>query len=299
MSVVSDYKSSPFDVFVQPPLTSNYTGTATPPGPGYTPTAISYGGATTYDTSYDSLCGVRFNTNDGRQVVIVRNGGTEISAVAIGSGLLVQGPAEITTWERLAVPTPTTAVPATAGTYNVLVTNGSTKLNVNEYANGYLIVSAGTGIGQTLQIASHTAAIATTGVINVTLQDPIQVTLDATSKVSLIRNPYIGVVVSAAGPTAKIVGASFYAIGAGTASAYDGTSGALTTQGQPVYAFVGCHGIWGIRADATGTPAVGLPASASTTTAGDFTVFTAAKSFIGNTASTSTSAEIAAVDLLL
>lgn len=297
MSVISDYKSSPFDVFVQPPLTSTYNGTATPQGPGYTPTGLSYGGSTVYDNSYDMLCGVRFNTNDGRQVVMVRNGGTEIAVAAIGSGLLIQGPAEITTWQRLSMTVPT-ATPATAGTYQILVTNAGTKLNINQYANGYLLVSAGTGIGQTLQIASHQAAAASATFI-VTLQDPIQVTLDATSKVSLIRNKHIGVVVSAAGPTAAVVGATFYAVGAGTASTYDATSGAITAQGQPVYSFVGCHGIWGIRADATNTPAVGLPASASTTTAGDVTVFTAAKSFIGNMAQTSTSAETAAVDLML
>lgn len=297
MSVVSDYKSSPFDVFVQPPLTSNYTGTATPPGPGYTPTAVAYGNGTFYDYSYDSLCGVRFNTNDGRQVVIVRNGGTEVSAVAISSGLLVQAPAEITTWNNLAITVPT-AQPATAGTYQILVTNAGTKLNVNEYANGYLLVSAGTGIGQTLQIASHQAAAASATFV-LTLQDPIQVTLDVTSTVTLVRNPHIGVVVSAAGLTGVVVGASFYVIGAGTASAYDGTSGALTTQGQPVYAMVGCHGVWGVRADATATPAVGLPASASTTTAGDVTVFTAAKQFIGNMAGTATSAKIAPVYLML
>lgn len=297
MSVISDYKSAPFDVFTQPAAPSTYTGTATPPGPGYTPTVVSYGGNSTYDTSYDSLCGVRFNTNDGRQVVMVRNGGTEISAAAIGAGLLVQAPAEITTWNNLAMTVPT-AYPATAGTFQVLVTNAGTKLNVNEYQNGYAIVSAGTGIGQTLQIASHQAAAASATFV-LTLQDPIQVTLDATSTITLVRNPYIGVVVSATGLTGTAVGASFYAIGAGTASTYDGTSGALTVQGQPVYAFVGCHGVWGIRADATSTPAVGLPASASTTTAGDVTVFTAAKQYIGNMAGTATSAKIAPVDLKL
>lgn len=297
MSVVSDYKSSPFDVFVQPPLSSNFNGTATPPGPGYTPAATLTGSTTTYDYSLDSLCGVRFNTNDGRQVVIVRNGGTEISALSIASGLLVQAPAEITTWNNLAMTVPT-ATPATAGTYQILVTNAGTKLNAGEYNNGYAIVSAGTGIGQTLQIASHPAAAASATFI-LTLQDPIQVTLDATSTITLVRNPYIGVVVSATGLTGAIVGASFYVIGAGTASTYDGTSGALTVQGQPVYAFVGCHGVWGVRADATSTPAVGLPASASTTTAGDVTVFTAAKQYIGNMAGTATSAKIAPVDLKL
>lgn len=297
MSVISDYKSAPFTAFVVPPLTSNFNGTSTPPGPGYTPVAVNYGGGTVYDTSYDSLCGTRFNLNDGRQVVIVRNGGTEIAALSIGSGLLVQAPAEITTWNHLAVTVPT-ATPATAGTYQILVTNAGTKLNVNEYANGYLIVDTGAGIGQTLQIASHQAAAASATFI-LTLQDPIQVTLDATSFVTLVRNPYIGVVVSATLLTGAAVGASFYAIGAGTASTYDATSGALTAQGQPVYAMLGCQGIWGIRADATSTPAVGLPASASTTTAGDVTVFTAAKQYIGNMAGTATSARTAPVDLKL
>ena len=297
MSVISDYKSAPFDVFTQPPLTSNYTGTSTPPGPGYIPTSVTYGGGTIYDTSYDSLCGVRFNTNDGRQVVMVRNGGTEIAVAAISAGLLVQAPAEITTWNNLAITVPT-AYPATAGTYQVLVTNAGTKLNVNEYQNGYAIVSAGTGIGQTLQIASHQAAAASATFV-LTLQDPIQVTLDATSTITLVRNPYIGVVVSATGLTGTAVGASFYTIAAGTASTYDATSGALTAQGQPVYAFVGCHGVWGVKADGTNTPAVGLPASASTTTAGNVTVFTAAKQYVGNMAGTATSAKIAPVYLNL
>lgn len=297
MSVISDYKSAPFDIFVQPAASSTFNGTATPPGPGYTPTVVTYGGASTYDTSYDSLCGVRFNTNDGRQVIMVRNGGTEITAASIGSGLLVQSPAEITTWNSLAVTVPTTA-PGTAGTFAIQITNAGTKLNINEYANGYAIVNAGTGIGQTLQIASH-PGVAASASFTLTLQDPIQVTLDATSTVTLVRNPYIGVVVSATGLTGTAVGATFYAVSAGTASVYDATSGALTTQGQPVYAFVGCHGIWGIRADATGTPAVGLPASASTTTAGDVTVFTAAKQYIGNMAGTATSAKTAPVDLKL
>ena len=297
MSVISDYKSAPFDIFVQPPLTSTFNGTATPQGPGYTPVSISYGGPTVYDTSYDSLCGVRFNTNDGRQVVIVRNGGTEIAVASIASGVLVQAPAEITTWNNLAITVPTTT-PATAGTYQILVTNAGTKLNINEYENGYAIVSAGTGIGQTLQIASHAQAAASAKFV-LTLQDPIQVTLDATSTITLVRNPYIGVVLAATGLTGTCVGASFYTIAAGTASTYDGTSGAQTVMGQPVYAMLGCHGVWGVLMDATNAPAVGLPASVSTTTAGDATVFTAAKGYIGNMAGTATSAKVAPIDLKL
>lgn len=285
MSQVSDYKSSPFGMFVNSQTyTSAYTGTATPPGPGYAPTTADY--------SYDTLCGVRFTTNDGREVVLVRN-----AAVALGSGLLVQAPAEVTAFNNLVVTVPT-ATPATAGTNQILVTNGATVLNENQFQFGYLIVSAGTGIGQTLQIASHRPA-ANAGTFIVTTQDPIQVTLDATSTVTLVANPYINVVVSATGLTGTAVGATFYAVSASTAPTFSGTTGAQTATGLPVYAFLGCHGVWGIRADATSTPAVGLPASASTTTAGDVTVFTAAKQYIGNMAGTATSAKTAPVDLKL
>lgn len=285
MSVVSDYKSSPFDTFNQKPgYTSAYTGTATPPGPGYTGTGSDY--------SLDALCGVRFNTDDGRQVVLVRN-----AATAIGSGLLVQAPAEDTTFNSLAITVPT-ATPATAGSYQILVTNGATVLNQNRFADGYLIVNAGTGIGQILQIASHTGG-SNAGTFTVTLSDPIQVTLDATSTVTLVPNPYKDVVVSATGLTGVAVGATFYAVSASTASTFSVTTGALTALGTPVYAFVGCHGVWGIRADGTSTPAVGLPASASSTTAGDVTVFTAAKQIIGNMAGTATSAKTAPVYLIL
>ncbi len=288
MSVVSDYKSSPFDLFTTGAgWTSAYTGTATPPGPGFTGTGLNGNP----DYSLDSLCGVRFNTDDGRQVVLVRN-----AATAITSGLLVQAPAEITAFNDLVVVV--TTVPATAGTYSVALTNGSTVLNQNLFASGYAIVSAGTGIGQTLQIASHTGG-SNAGSITLTLQDPIQVTLDSTSRITLVRNPYIRVVVSATGLTGAVVGATFYGVTASTADAYNATSGVQTTFGTPVYAFVGCHGIWGVKADATNTPAVGLPASASSTTAGNVTVFTAAKQYIGNMAGTATSAEQAPVFLNL
>lgn len=284
MSEVSDYKSSPFDLYVGSQGSSNYTGTATPAGPGYS--------AVQGDTSLDALCGVRFNTTDGRQVALVRN-----AATAITSGLLVQAPAEVTAFNNLAMTVPT-AYPATAGSYQILVTNGSTVLNQNQFALGYAVVSAGTGIGQTLQIASHGGG-SNAGTFVVTLIDPIQVTLDATSTITLVPNPYIGVVVSATGLTGAVVGASFYAISASTAGTFNGTTGVQTAAVTPVYAFVGCHGVWGVKADATNTPAVGLPASASTTTAGNVTVFTAAKQIIGNMAGTATSAKQAPVYLIL
>lgn len=285
MSEVSDYKSSPFDLFkTGSGWTSAYTGTATPETPGYAPTTADY--------SLDASCGVRFNTNDGRQVVLVRN-----AATAIASGLVVQAPAEVTAFNNLAITVPT-ATPATAGTYQILVTNGATVLNQNQFALGYLLVTTNTGAGQTLQIASHGGG-SNAGTFTVTLLDPIQVTLDATSTVTLVANPYINVVVGATGLTGVAVGSTFYAVAASTAPTFSATTGVQTATGLPVYAFVGCHGVWGIKSDGTNAPAVGLPVSASSTTAGNFTVFTAAKQIIGNAAGTATSAKMCPIYLIL
>lgn len=289
MSSVSDYKSAPFDLYTNGNQgSSNYTGTATPQGPGYTGTGLNG----IPDTSYDTVCGVRFNTTDGRQVVVVKN-----AATAIGSGLLVQAPAEVTAFNNLVMTVPA-AYPATAGSNQILVTNGATVLNQNQFALGYAIVSAGTGQGQTLQISAHGGG-SNAGTFVVTLIDPIQVTLDATSTITLVPNPYINVVVGATGLTGAAVGATAYAVSASTANTYSGTTGAQLTAGAPVYAFIGCHGIWGIRSDGTNAPAVGLPVSASSTTAGDFTVFTAAKQIIGNAAGTATSAKTCPIYLIL
>ena len=232
MATVSDYKSSPFDVYVQPATPSNYVSTATPQGPGYIGTGLN--GIPDY--SYDSLCGVKFNLDDGRQVVLARNGTT-----AIAIGLLAQAPAEITAFNNLAITVPS-AYPATAGTKQILVTNGSTVLNQNQFAGGYLITNDDTGEGQTLRIASHGGG-SNAGTFVVTLQDPIQITLDATTNVTLVPNPYIGTVVGATGLTGVTVGATFYTFAASTASTYSGTTGALQTTGIPSYGFLGCSGI--------------------------------------------------------
>ncbi len=225
--------------------TSNYTGTATPPGgnqaygaiPATGPQPAS--GTGFYDSSFATYVGQKFDTSDGREFVLIQNG-----AVAVAAASAMQSPAEVTAFEKLAMTVPT-AYPATAGTYQVYVTNGATKLNVNQFAQGYLIVAAGTGIGQMLKIASHTAAVATTGKITVTLEDPIQTTLDATSVVSLIANPYIGSVIAVASgstQTGSPIGIATYALAASTAATYDGTSGALTANGVAQYGMIQTHG---------------------------------------------------------
>ena len=168
--ILSDYKISPFPVYNTGNLgNANYSGTATALYNGYTGTGLN----SVPDTSLDMLVGSKWNTDAGQTLTLVSN-----AAVALVAGVLVQNAAEVTAFEKMAITVPT-AVPATQGTYQVYVTNGGTKMNINQFAGGQLIVSAGTGIGQTLTIASHTAAVATSGFITVTLVDPIQTTLDA------------------------------------------------------------------------------------------------------------------------
>ncbi len=272
MSFISDYKSGPIDVY----QTSTGTGLNSIP-----------------DYSYDSLCGVKFSLADGRRVALVRN-----AATALASGKLIQGPAEVTAFEKMAMTVPA-ATPATAGTFQILVTNGATKMNVNQFQGGYLIVSSLTGIGQTLRIASHTAAVATTGTILVTLEDPIQVTLDATSTVSFVSNQYVAVVITDHSTLGCPIGASFYPIGASTAPTYNGTSGALTASGLPVYGFIVTNGVTGILVDSTVTN-VGYPIGRSAATDGAVGVATLTTApQIGISVQTLTSAQTGPIYLSL
>ncbi len=289
MSYVTDFKSSPFALFNQPATSSNYSGTATIPKNGYTGTGLN--GIPDY--SLDALLGSRWQTQDGRTLTLVSNG-----AVALVSGVLVQNVAEVTAFQKLAMTVPT-AYPATAGAFKVLVTNGATVLNANQFAGGLFIVDSGTGIGQTLQIASHASA-ANAATFVVTLADPIQVTLDATSTVSLLSPLGKNVIISPdTTATGVPVGATIYPVPAATLPTYDGTSGALATAGTPVYAFVVSHGLAGILVDSTVTN-VGYPIGVSKTTAGSVGVATLTTvPQIGVSAQTLTSAHTGLIYLFL
>src|SRR3569833_2397625 len=184
-----------------------------------------------FDPNFTTYVGQKFDTADGREFVLIQNG-----AVALAAAKVVQSTPEVTAFQKLAMTVPT-AYPATAGSTQILVTNGSTVLNVNQFAMGYAIVASGTGIGQMFKIASHQpAANAATFVVN--LEDPIQTTLDATSKISLLPNPYIGSVIQVASgstQTGSPIGITLYGIAASTAPTYNGTTGALTANGTAQY----------------------------------------------------------------
>ncbi len=225
------------------------------------------------DPNLMSCVGQKFDSSDGREFVLIQNG-----AVALAPAKVVQSSAEVTAFQKLAMTVPA-AYPATAGQTQILVTNGSTVLNINQYQQGYAIVAAGTGIGQMLKIASHQPA-ANAATFVVTLEDPIQTTLDATSKVTLIANPYIGSVIAVASgstQTGSPIGITLYNIAASTAPTYNATTGALTANGVAQYGLIQCHG------PAVGTITTG---GASLTTGSGLGISTTAGNLIVQTLTT-------------
>ncbi len=244
-----------------------------------------------YDPDIDSLVGSKWDTNLGQTVALVQNG-----AVAIASGKLLQAPTQDTNHQKLAMTVPT-AYPATVGATQILVTNSSTVLKQNIFAGGFLVVASGTGIGQTLQIGSHQAA-ANGATFVVTLVDALTVALDATSTVSMIQNPYNGVLISNHSTLGTPVGVSLYPMAAGTAPTYDGTSGLQTAAGVAQYGFIVTSGPVGCLIDALTN--VGYPVGPSTNTDGALNVATLTSSpQIGISGQTQTSTQAGLVYLQL
>lgn len=189
---------------------------------------------TSTDTSLDTLCGSRYDTSEGRSFVLVQNGGT-----ALAAGKLVQSVPNTANHIGLTLVTFTAYsangnIPA-----SVVVTAGGTGVLANEYAGGYAITSTGTGLGQTLKIASNTAQTATTGNFTVVFENPegqnMTALVAASTTVSLFRNAYgsatggtassgvvnastNGVIICPTTLTGKIVGASVYVIPASSST---------------------------------------------------------------------------------
>lgn len=241
-----------------------------------------------YSANGVSYVGQKFLTSDGRELTIVQNGTS-----ALGAGVCVQAPAEVTAFEGLAMTVPT-SYPATAGLKQIYATNGATVLKVNQFQGGYVVIASGTGAGQTLKIASHQAAAASAKFV-ITLEDPIQTTLDATSTVTLIYQPYggtyAGVVISNHTTLGTPIGVSLYGIAASTAPTYNATTGALTANGVAQYGVVVTHGPTACLIDNTVTN-VGYPLGPSAATDGALGVATlTSKPQIAISGQTQTSAQ--------
>jgi hypothetical protein len=138
--------------------------------------------------------------------------------------------------------------PAVAiGDKSFLYTPGATAGAANLYAEGTLMVDTTPGNGYTYGISGHPAIVSATAFL-LTLDDPIQVALTASSRVGLHTHPYKNVIQCPTTVTAPAVGGVVAPI---TATQY----GWLQTRG-PFAALI------------NGTPAVGVGVVTSATTAG-------------------------------
>ncbi len=211
------------------------------------------GGMNSNDTAIATEVGQMFNTADGKVVTLVQVGGS-----AIASGLLVQAPASIG-----ANHTGLTLSTAAIGATQITITAGGTLITANQYQGGTLVISAGTGAGQTLKIASHAAATSSgTTVLN--LEEPLSVaTNTSTSKGSLTLNPYgsqygtnvstSGVIVCPTTATGQVIGATIYPLSASSTTV-------------PSYGWIVVKGSVGILNN--GNTAIGLDVMPSGTTPG-------------------------------
>jgi hypothetical protein len=168
------------------------------------------------------------------------------------AGNWLQGPAQVALHQNLA---PTAAVDV--GALSLTVTLGATAASANQYAQGWIIISGGPGIGSRYQVASHPAALAS-GTLLLTLNQPIDVALvAATSKVDLVANPYNGVIQN---PITTLTGVP---VGVATSATPAGAFDWIQTRG------VGAALI-------AGTPGVGLAIVVPGTAAGAAVVDSAA-----------------------
>lgn len=109
-------------------------------------------------------------------------------AVALAAANLQQEPAEDTQFVSMAVP-----AAIAIGQDEITVTNGTTAVTANMFDGGHLTISTATGIGQTFRIISHTTG-ASGASITYRVDHALLVALDTTSKASVRKNAYNGVI---------------------------------------------------------------------------------------------------------
>ena len=210
MSYLTGFKTAPFELFTTTSAATSFIAG---------------------DKSCATLVGSKWTSSDGREFVLVQNG-----AVALLPGKVVQGPAAQANSTGLSPATTGTTgydvsygpIAAAIGGKVIQIASGATAVLANRFAGGYVNVVEGTGLGQTLKIASNGAA-ATTSAFSVVLEDPFTIATSTDSRFTFTINPYgtytgtayttDGVIVAPATTlTGKILGVAVCPIPASTAA---------------------------------------------------------------------------------
>ena len=136
--------------------------------------------------------GTRGYLRDGRVFYYGKN----TSATALNVGQLVVSAAVVANHQNVTVDA---AADLSAGAVSVTLTVGATAATANQYAEGFLAVTDGTGEAYQYKIREHDA-IASSGTATARLYDPIKVGAAAATTISLFKNPWDDPVIS---PTAQ------------------------------------------------------------------------------------------------
>lgn len=159
----------------------------------------------TTSTSANTNLGALATTGDGRYYRYA-----SLGAVAAVPGKLYQAAAEITNHQNLA-PTANGAI----GDKTITVTLGATAVTANQYAGGFVMVTASTGAGYMYEIASHPAALLS-ATLQLTLVDPLlTTTTSASTKIDLIPSPYSATVVNPTTATSAPIGVAVFPVAIG------------------------------------------------------------------------------------
>jgi len=168
---------------------------------------------------------------NGKSYRYCKNGATELAAgVFVVSIALHANQKEILMTAAAEVGTKSLTLPITAG---------GTVLAENDLLGGEFLINTGTGSGHSYEIESSTAVTAASDSISITLKRGIVVALDTTSEFILVRNPFVGAIVSTTltlpllGITPVVVPANhyFWVQRTGLAAGYEDDTGMTT--GEP------------------------------------------------------------------
>lgn len=185
--------------------------------------------------------GETVETQDGKRVVYYKAG-----AVAVSTGALLQSPALDTAYVGL-------TATASVNALSITVTNGASALTADQFAGGYLEVTAGAGLGQIFDIISHPAAAAAATCVMV-VADTVATAL-AGSTVTLKLNPANGAIAHPTVATGTTLGVALSDVAAGE------------------YGWAGTRGEFPVVSDAL-VAALGQTVVPSITTAGTVTLAT-------------------------
>jgi hypothetical protein len=131
--------------------------------------------------------GSRTVTRDGRTFRYVKAGA---SALVVGN--VIQAPAQITTHDQL-----TPAAAAIGATTLVPTLDATNAVVANQYAEGWAVIDTTPGLGYSYPIASHPAAAASAAVtLTLPVDAKVQVALTTDSRITLVPNPFKGVIQS-------------------------------------------------------------------------------------------------------